>query len=409
VDQHRPAALACGAHITALAVLRAFGRTGVPVYAVGPNRTTIARSRWYVPLAGARELDETVPPERLAAFLETQPFSPAVLFPCSDRWALTLASLPPSRAYVPAVASAEVVRILVDKQLFARAAARHGVAAPRVLDPSDLDVIDDDDLPRFFVKPTSSQQFADRFGVKALQIRRRAEARDTLDRLADERIDVLLQEMIPGPPTSHVFLDGYVDRAGTMRACLARRRLRMYPRPFGNSTLSVTIPLEEVRQAAEALRALFGGLGYTGLFDAEFKFDARDGRFKILEINARPWWQLELAGAAGLDVCTMAFRDALGEPLATQAEYRVGTTWVHPLPDLSAWWEGVKQGDHTGGIPVRSWFTGPNTVFSWDDPMPALDEIARFFRLLTSRRPAARVPDGEIICMSEGPASRATP
>jgi predicted ATP-grasp superfamily ATP-dependent carboligase len=287
---------------------------------------------------------------------------------------------------VPVVASAEVVQCLVDKQLFAQAAAAHGVPAPRVLDPAAIDALAADELPHFFVKPRNSQLFADRFGVKALQIHGRAHGAELLAEMAAAGIDVLLQEMIPGPTTSHIFLDGYVDRAGTMRACLARRRLRMYPRSFGNSTLSVTIPIDEVNDAVDALRRLFDGLQYAGLFDAEFKLDARDGRFKILEVNARPWWQLELAAASGLDVCTMAYRDALGEPMPTGAGYRIGRTWVNPVPDLTAWWTGLRHGDRTGGFPVRSWFTGPNAVFSWDDPLPAVEEIARLFRIIALRR-----------------------
>jgi predicted ATP-grasp superfamily ATP-dependent carboligase len=156
----------------------------------------------------------------------------------------------------------------------------------------------------------------------------------------------------------------------------------MYPRPFGNSTLSITIPLGEVAEAVDALRRLFDGVGYTGLFDAEFKFDGRDGRFKILEVNARPWWQLELASASGLGVCTMAYRDALGEPIATISTYEIGRTWVHPVPDLTAWWMDRKRADRAGGFPLRVWFTGPNAVFSWDDPTPALDEIVRVGRRL---------------------------
>jgi predicted ATP-grasp superfamily ATP-dependent carboligase len=382
-----PVVIVFGAHITALAVIRAFGRTGVPVYAAGRDRTTIARSRWYRPVPG-EQIYETAGREPLANYLQALPFGRSVLFPCSDRWALALASLPDSvaRFHVPVVAPADVVRVLVDKQLFARAAAAHGGPAPRVLAPDQLGDIDPDEVPHFFIKPRNSQLFSDRFGVKALQLGGPAHASEALSRLAADGIEVLLQELIPGPPTAHVFLDGYVDRTGTMRACLARRRLRMYPRPFGNSTLSVTIPCEEVAEAVESLRRLLSGMGYVGLFDAEFKLDARDGRFKILEVNARPWWQLELAGASGLDVCTMAYRDALGEAVATRSTYHIGKTWVHPVPDLSAWWTGLKQGDRTGGFPVRSWFTGPNTVFSWDDPKPALEEIGRFFKVAVFRR-----------------------
>ena len=203
-------------------------------------------------------------------------------------------------------------------------------------------------------------------------------------------MEVLLQEFVPGPPASLVSLDGYVDRSGAMRACLARRWLRMFPPSFGNSTLSVTIPLEEVSEAHDSLCRLFEGLGYVGPFNAEFKYDARDGRFKILEVNARPWWQVELATSCGLDVCGMAYHDALGEPLPHAGEYRIGGTWVHPVPDLRAWWTGRMHGDRAGGFPLRAWFGGANAIFSWDDPKPAVKEAGRLGRqLLTSRRSRA--------------------
>ena len=391
-----PVVIVFGAHITALAVIRAFGRARIPVFVAGRNRTTIKRSRWYQPVP-VEDIDELADVAHLTRFLRRLPFERSVLFPCSDRWTLSLASLPAEVAavHVPVAARAEVVRVLVDKQLFADATAAHGVPAPRVLRPAQLADIADDELHLFFIKPRNSQAFADRFGSKALQIHGRVQASQLLRELADAGIEVMLQEFIPGPPTGHVFLDGYVDRSGTMRACLARRRMRMYPRPFGNSTLSVTIAPADAAGAIDALKKLFGALGYVGLFDAEFKFDERDQRFKVLEVNARPWWQLELMAASGLDVCTMAYRDAIGETVATIADYRVGRTWVNPVPDLTAWWTGLNQGDRTGGFPMRAWFTGPNTICSWDDPLPAIDEIARFFRIVALRRkkPRTVTPD----------------
>lgn len=382
VTWDRVPAIVFDAHITALEVMRACGRAGVPVYNAGSNRTTIGRSRWFRPVPGA-DVPESASPDRVAQFLRALPFDRSVLFPCSDRWALTLAALPSEiiTRHTPVTAPLPVVQTLVDKEAFAHAAAAHGVPAPRLLEPRQLPDISDDDLPRFFIKPRDSQMFSDRFGVKAFTLTGRAHTEEMLGRLAAERIEVVLQELIPGPPTDHVFLDGYVDRRRAIRACLARRRLRMYPRPFGNSTLSVTIPMREVAAARASLERLFAGIGFVGLFDAEFAFDARDGLFKIVEVNGRPWWQLALAGASGLDVCGMAYHDALGEPFTVPSEYRIGRTWVHPVPDLSAWWDGVKRGDRTGGFPARAWVTGPNTVCSWDDPWPVLDELGRLARI----------------------------
>jgi predicted ATP-grasp superfamily ATP-dependent carboligase len=347
------------------------------VYSAGTNRKLVARSRWYRRLPG-EDIEETSDGEDLAAYLRAVPLERSVLFPCSDQWALAVASLPDDVAasHARTVAPLHVLRLLIDKELFSRAAAEHGVPAPRVLPATDLDALEADAFKSFFLKPKNSQLFAERFGVKALRLENHTQATELLGRMAEDGIELLLQEFVPGPATSHVFLDGYVDKSGVMRACLARRRLRMRE-AFGNTTLSVTIPLDEVSEALDSLRCLFEGLGYVGLFDAEFKHDARDGLFKIIEVNARPWWQLELAGASGLDLCAMAYRDALGEPLPQASEYRIGQSWVNPVPDLRAWWAGRANGDRAGDFPLKVWFSGANAVFSWDDPRPAAEELVR--------------------------------
>jgi D-aspartate ligase len=379
-----PPALVFGADVTGLAVVRALGRNRIPVYCAGDRTELVGRSRWYRRAPG-EAIEETSDGERVAEYVRALPFPSSVLFPCSDEWAIALASLPASVSdcHPAPVAPPRVLRALIDKARFAAAAGEFDVPTPRTVRAAgagDLDALADADLSALFFKPTESQLFARRFGVKAMRARGRDEAIALLERVAEAGLEVLLQEYIPGPPTAHVFLDGYVDRAGEMRGCLARRRLRMNPPEFGNSTMSVTIPLSEVQPAFESLGRLLGGLGYTGLFDAEFKFDERDGLFKVLEVNARPWWQLEIAAASGLDLCMMAYRDALGIAFAGGREYRIGRTWVHPLPDLRAWRAGRRAGEVAGPTPVRAFFDGANAIFAGDDPMPAVDELSRHLR-----------------------------
>jgi predicted ATP-grasp superfamily ATP-dependent carboligase len=130
-----------------------------------------------------------------------------------------------------------------------------------------------------------------------------------------------------------------------------------------------------VEGAVDSLRRLFHTLGYRGLFDAEFMYDQRDQQFKLIEVNARPWWQLEILHACGVDVVPMAYRDALGLPIRSIDEYRVGCTWVHPLPDVRSWW--ASRGRGPGRFPLRYWMRDANAVYSRDDPGPALDELAR--------------------------------
>jgi hypothetical protein len=166
------------------------------------------------------------------------------------------------------------------------------------------------------------------------------------------------------------------------------------------------MPLSEAGAAVESLWRLLEGIGYTGLFDAEFVYDDRDGLFKILEVNGRPWWQLELAMACGLDLTAMAYRDALGLRLAPAPDYFLGRTWVHPIPDLKAWWALARRrdGEVVGGFPVGAWFRGANALFTRDDPGPLAEEVARVARRLVPGW--ARPSPGRVRPMRAAPGER---
>ena len=364
-------AIVFGGDIASLAVMRALGRDGVPVLVPQPAHPLVRRSRWHRPLPGAPR--EGSDGDELAAWLAGLPYERTVLFPCSDRWATTMAALPAeiAAAHVPVAPPRVALERLVDKARFADTVAQLGVPAPRTVPArtaADLDALSDEELRGSFLKPVDSQAFSARHGVKGLRPADRAEAAAVLPSLAAQGLEVVVQEFVPGPPSAHVFVDGYVDRAGRLRACFARRRLRMFPPGLGNSTLSETIRLADAADAVAALERLFAGIGFTGLFDAEFKRDERDGVAKILEVNARPWWQLGLAAAAGLDLVVLSYRDAAGgEPPPTE-RYRVGVRWVHPVPDARAWWRS-RGGP---GLPVRAWLGPGNAVWNPDDLRPLL-------------------------------------
>jgi predicted ATP-grasp superfamily ATP-dependent carboligase len=303
-----------------------------------------------------------------------------------------MAALPAdvAAAHVALTPRRDALERLVDKARFAETVAEFGIPAPRTVrarTAADLAALSDDELGGSFLKPLDSQAFRERRGAKGLRLADRAAAVALLPGLAAEGLEVVLQELVPGPPDAHVFVDGYVDRAGVLRACLARRRLRMFPPGLGNSTLSETIPLTYAADAVAELKLLFAGIGFTGLFDAEFKRDERDGVAKIIEVNARPWWQLGLALAAGLDLVVLAYSDVTGgEPPPTE-HYRPGVRWVHPVPDARAWWRSRGAGP---GLPVRAWLGRGNATWTPDDRAPLLAEL-KAVRRGAGRRVRARL------------------
>ncbi len=293
-------------------------------------------SRWY----------RAAPPRAegvsLAEYLSALPIPRALLVPCSDNWVTAIAELEPGLrdrfpACVPPVA---VVETLVDKLRFAEAMQAAGVPHPHT--EAIGSVADLERVPALvlsgttFLKPRDSQRFFARFNVKGFRVASRDDAVARLREIEAAGFSVVLQEYVPGPASRHYYVEGFVDVHGVARIWFARRRLRMYPADFGNSTYFASVRLEEVSGATASMEALLAHLHYRGIFSAEFKRDDRDGEFKLLEVNARPWWYVDFAVRAGADVVGAYCRDALGLPVEAVTRYRVGATCMYPYYDYYA-------------------------------------------------------------------------
>src|SRR5512143_3681452 len=381
--------LILGGGITALGVMRCLGRRGVPLYIAGSRAGVISRSRWYRPLAekASNEFSE----QDLGSRLERLPTRQMVLLPCSDAWVMAVSQLKPELAarFSSSVARPETLRQMVDKACFAETLARLGLPHPKTVilrEPGALEAISNDRLQGFFLKPNQSTVFAQCYGAKALRFRDRAEALRLFTDASAKGLKVMLQEFIPGPPTHHVFVEGFVDRRGRICGLLARRRMRMFPEEFGNSTFCVTIPLVEVTGAVETITRLLRGIGYRGVFSAEFKLDDREGLFKLLEVNARPWWYVDFAARCGVDVCGMAYRDALGREIEPVTSYRVGRRSVYPRLDLENRLGGRGPLSMNGWSLLRSWIGAHQPFFCWEDPVPGIVDLYSWIKKGTRRR-----------------------
>jgi predicted ATP-grasp superfamily ATP-dependent carboligase len=138
-----------------------------------------------------------------------------------------------------------------------------------------------------------------------------------------------------------------------------------------------SISIDEVAPAMRSLEVLLPAVGYRGIYSAEFKLDARDGTFKILEVNTRPWWYVEFAALCGVDVCTMAYRDALGLEVSDVTTYEVGARCVNARTDLLASRASVRSGETSWARALASWIGARQAIFRAEDPVPALVDLAQ--------------------------------
>ncbi|HEX9893290.1 MAG TPA: hypothetical protein VGA78_05170, partial [Gemmatimonadales bacterium] len=236
---HRSPVLVLGGGITGLGVLRILARNRIPRWLVATAADLAFASRHARPAPRPVGAGPAVESD-LAGYLMSLPVDSAVLIPCSDAVLLQIALLSPEvrRRFRAAVAPPEVLHRALDKSRFAELLGSIGVSHPRswtVAGAADLASVPQNVYQRAFLKPRDSQAFFARYGVKGFWVKSREAALLRLEELAPTGLGVQLQEYVPGPPTAHVFVDGYAAAGGDIRALLVRRRLRMYPTDFGNS------------------------------------------------------------------------------------------------------------------------------------------------------------------------------
>jgi len=195
--------------------------------------------------------------------------------------------------------------------------------------------------------------------------------------------NVVVQQLIPGGGESQ-FSYAALWRQGRPLAEFTARRARQYPVDFGyTSTYVETVETPEITAAA---RRLLTSIGHHGLVEVEFKRDARDGAFKLLDVNPRPWSWFGLAAAAGVDLGAMLWQSANGLPTAA-AQARAGTAWMYLARDMASAATLIGRGtlrpaDYLRSFgAVRAWAT-----FAGDDPLPGLIDLPLTgWRVLTRR------------------------
>lgn len=386
---HRAPAIVLGSGPTGLGTLRSLALAGIPSYVACPPGDLVTRSRWYRPLPGAG-WDGSLGPQALDR-LEALPLTSAVIIPARDEAALWLADLPESglaQRYRVSTSPRACLEILQDKTRFGEYLQGTSIPHPRTFTigcAADIAAIPFDDLDRVFLKPSDSHQFIKAVGAKGIWATGRNDFEAKWRQLDQQGFKIIAQEYVPGSAADHYFLDGFRDQGGALAGLFARRRRRIYPADFGNSSYCESVPLAELGASASNLEALLSALRYRGIFSAEFKRDARTGELRILEINTRAWWYVEFAARCGVNVCRMAHEDAQGHAVTPSPHpYRVGAGCVNLDGDIMA---VMATSPRAESLPraLRQWARAHCHEFRWDDPWPALSELwSRLWRRLSA-------------------------
>jgi D-aspartate ligase len=386
----RFAQVVAGAHVTppavvlqssfanGLGVIRDLGREGVPVLALDPNPRSLGFLSRYA--AGVSVPDPARDEEAFVAGLEALGRELAerpVVFPTHDEyvWAVSRHADRLEPLFRVPFSGWGTMRRVADKEEQLRAAWRAGVDTPRtvfVRSPADLDGEARQLAYPAIFKPVESLAFKRRFGRPVLRIAAPADLADVYRRV-DDCGTLMLQEIVPGGDDALFTVGSYLDVASEPLAVFTGRKLRQHPRDFGTARFAEAVWIDEL---AEIGLRLLRELRYHGVSQVEFKRDPRDGRFRLMEVNARHWLWHSLAAACGVNLSYVAYRDAVGRPLVAGRQ-RDGR-WMLGLHDLPDSLRETLRGElslHEWARSLRG--TRSDGVYSLTDPLPGLTATLR--------------------------------
>lgn len=386
---------------TGLAVVRALTGAGVDCHAVHfrsdapPMTTRLARVHV---CADWREEPDTLVDFLVALAADVGPASLSV---CHDAalgpvWAgerrLREAGLR------PAFSAAGRLDELLDKRVQMEAAERAGVPVPRTRwgAAAELAAAAADYPYPVIVKPVVSHVGVPAIRAKAIVCRTPDEVRSVLASVGD--LEVLVQELVPGGDeelyTAGVFVcdGGYLAYTG--------RKLKQHPPLLGTARLTETVDVPELVPGSVRL---LHELGYQGVAQVEYKRDPRDGSFRLMEVNLRPWRWIGLATASGVNLPLAAHRWALTGLPPVETTGKVAGGYVSDRPQRWIW--ALAEARYTargllhGRLPQLALWRGvrAEAFFARNDPSPFLHEVtvgvgAGLRRLHVAVRKALYVP-----------------
>jgi D-aspartate ligase len=372
-------AVVAGGDYQGLGIVRSLGRRGVPVYVVDDEPSIARFSRYKTRALRIPDLrDDSRIAESFLRMGRRYGLDGWVLYPTRDEIVAAFSHHRAELASVFRVATPawSTVRIAWDKRLTYELAGSLGIPTPQtwyaqnVADLATRDV----SLP-LALKPAIKEHFIYATKVKAV----RADTREQLEASFRQICtvippdEVMLQDLIPGGGERQFSYCSFF-KEGRPIAKMVVRRTRQRPPDFGRSSTYVeTVDIPELEQPSERFLT---AIDYYGLSELEYKYDERDGSYKLLDVNLRTWGYHSLGRPAGVDFPFLLFCDQL-EREVEPSRARTGVRWIRLTTDLPTALQEIWRG-RLGWRPfldsIRTFET--EAVFERDDLLPALAEVA---------------------------------
>lgn len=375
-------------HHGALGLTRSLGRLGVRVFNQAPFRSVPAFSSryshgnfvWDQDSAGA---DATI---EFLLSVGQRIGSRALLIPTCDVTATLVADYDEClrQCFVFPKQPRGLVHALCSKKGMYELAKAHEIPTPETSFPScRADVLMFVESARFPIVVKTIKNVIGTSGPRAIKIivRDRHTLLTKYDQFEDQaNPNLMLQEYIPGNDDTNCMFNGYFNHESTCLLSFTGRKIRQYPAYAGVTSLGVCVHNEMVENTT---KKFMEAIGYRGIVDLGFRFDARDQTYKIYDVNPRIGATFRLfVDDAGMDVSRALYLDMTGQHVQP-GRIREGRKWIVEDCDLvsSVRYYRDKR------LRVGEWVSSlrgveEGALFASDDLLPVAARIFHDFRKL---------------------------
>ncbi|WP_370086075.1 ATP-grasp domain-containing protein [Streptacidiphilus sp. MAP12-16] len=379
-------------HHGTVGAIRSLGRCGIPVYAITEDRVTPAalsrflRHRFVWPTTGAESTDRLIDGLlRITEEVTAREGRSPIALPTDDEAAILLAEQAGAldgRLRMPALAPG-LARELSGKQSLHKLCIEHQVPSPRSRLPVSLDELDSAAKELTFPLVAKNADSYHRLSRPAVGSTTLLPDRTALDELTREwgssMPRVLLQEAIPSATSEDWICHLYCSADRTRDLVCTGVKVRSWP-PRGG----VTAHAYSVANArlAELSARFCRTVGFRGICDLDWRYDRRDGEYKLLDFNPRLGAQFRLFRTdRGIDMVRALHLDLTGRttPYGRPVNGRRFTVEILDAPARIAAGRGRRSAQIPTGAsaPPRRAAVGELAWLAVDDPLPALAAAVR--------------------------------
>jgi len=379
-----PPAVILGLSVTSLGVVRSLGRRGIKVIGIDHKKNQIGSFSKYCealicPKPGRAESDLLDFMESLAhRFVDN-----VVLIPTNDEFVLFLSRNRKnlSQYYKFLLASEELIEGLNNKSEVVRIAEKQGMQFPKTICPRNIDeVICFSDQIQYpcVIKPAFGYLY-DELKFKAVLATNRSELIEIYKKYHKYSEKLVIQEFVSGKDDAQFSYAAYFNAESEPLATFTARKIRQIPPVFGTGTLVAICHEPKVEQIGTPF---LRKIKYRGIAEIEFKKDAKNGSFKMIEVNTRIWTQNNLAERCGIDMTYIAYNDILGRPFNGTSKKEQNIQWINVYDDFFACFGALgyfKRGEITFTRWLKSLFSqNEHAVFATDDLRPFVESTKAF-------------------------------